>query len=424
MILKYSKSTYLLLFFSISFQLVSCAQRAARKKVQSNDTIAKPIKTGASRIDLYLDLLKNKKIAIVANQTSVIEKLQRKEVASNVMGSKLITQHLVDFLHSDTRITVKRVFAPEHGFRGDADAGEIVKNGVDPKTGIPIVSLYGKNKKPHPEQLKDVDLVVFDIQDVGARFYTYISTLHYVMEACAEENIPVILLDRPNPNAHYIDGPVLDMKYKSFVGMHPVPVVYGMTIGEYSTMINGEKWLKNGVQCNLKIIPLENYTHSSAYSLAIKPSPNLPNDTAINLYPSLCFFEGTDISVGRGTSHQFQVVGTPFYHLKRYTYQFTPVSNEGAKYPIHQNKKCYGYDLTNYETLNKLELKWLLDFYEAYKNHVKENKFFNTFFVNLSGTETLEQQIKKGLSPDEIRNSWQKKIQEFRLVRAKYLLYK
>ncbi len=423
MILKYSKSTYLLLFFSICFKLVSCAQHS-QKKVQPEKKIAKILKTGANRTELYLDLLKNKNVAIVANQTSVIETLQRKEVSPNVMGSEMIHQHLVDYLHSNKNITVQRVFAPEHGFRGKADAGETVKDGIDTKTGLSIISLYGKNKKPYPEQLKDVDIVVFDIQDVGARFYTYISTLHYVMEACAEANIPVILLDRPNPNGHYIDGPVLEMKHKSFVGMHPVPIVYGMTIGEYGKMINGEHWLENGIQCNLTVIPLENYTHQTKYSLPIKPSPNLPNDVSINLYPSLCFFEGTNVSVGRGTSEQFQVVGTPFYDLKRYSYQFTPVPNEGAKYPKHKNEVCYGYDLRNVKPLNKIDLSWLIDFYQGHQSDSKEKEFFNTFFVKLAGTERLKEQIKKGLTSDEIRNSWKQKLEEFQVKRGKYLLYK
>ncbi|CAM1370473.1 exo-beta-N-acetylmuramidase NamZ family protein [Tenacibaculum xiamenense] len=422
MILKYSKSTYLLLFFSICFKLVSCAQQST-KKAQPEKKTPKILKTGANRTELYLDLLKNKNVAIVANQTSTIEILQRKEISTNVMGSEKVSKHLVDYLHSNKNINVQRVFAPEHGFRGKADAGETVKDGVDTKTGLSIISLYGKNKKPYPEQLKDIDVVVFDIQDVGARFYTYISTLHYVMEACAEAKIPVILLDRPNPNGYYIDGPVLEMKHKSFVGMHPVPIVYGMTIGEYGKMINGEHWLENGIQCDLTVVPLENYTHDTKYSLPIKPSPNLPNDISINLYPSLCFFEGTNVSVGRGTSEQFQIVGSPFYNLDRYTHEFTPVPNEGAKYPKHKDKICYGYDLRDVKALDKIDLTWLIDFYNGHKNHSKEKEFFNTFFVKLAGTERLKEQIKKGLTSDEIRSSWKQKIKEFQLKREKYLLY-
>ncbi|SEB43090.1 Uncharacterized conserved protein YbbC, DUF1343 family [Tenacibaculum sp. MAR_2009_124] len=423
MVLKYSKSTYLLLVFSICFKLVSCAQHST-KKIESEKKTPKTLKTGANRTELYLDLLKNKNIAVVANQTSIIEKLQRKEISPNVMGVEKVSQHLVDYLHSNKKIKVKRVFAPEHGFRGKADAGETVKDGVDTKTGLSIISLYGKNKKPYPEQIKDIDVVVFDIQDVGVRFYTYISTLHYVMEACAEADIPVILLDRPNPNGHYIDGPVLDMKHKSFVGMHPVPVVYGMTIGEYGKMINGENWLNNGLQCNLTVIPLENYTHDTAYSLPIKPSPNLPNDKSINLYPSLCLFEGTNVSVGRGTSEQFQVIGTPFYNVDKYSYQFTPIPNEGAKYPKHKDNVCYGYNLRSVRNLNKINLTWLIDFYNGHKSHSKEKEFFNTFFVKLAGTERLKEQIKQGLTSDEIRSSWEQKIKEFQLKRGKYLLYK
>ena len=298
----------------------SCAQN-------SSNTIV----TAADQTPLYLKKLKGKKIAVVANQTSVIK------------NKKNGYTHLVDSL-VNSNINIQKVFAPEHGFRGKADAGEEIKDGVDTKTGLPIISLYGKNKKPSKEQLKGINAVVFDIQDVGARFYTYISTLHYVMEACAESGIPVIVLDRPNPNGHYIDGPVLEPEHKSFVGMHPVPIVYGMTIGEYAKMINGEKWLANGIKAKLTVIPLKNYTHQSEYSLPIKPSPNLPNDVSINLYPSLCFFEGTNVSAGRGTDMQFQVYGSPFLNDKN-PFSYTPSPNEGAKYPKHAYMICYGEDL-------------------------------------------------------------------------------
>ncbi|MFQ3296912.1 MAG: hypothetical protein ACI9JT_000694 [Polaribacter sp.] len=397
------KSTYLFLFLLLNFQLISCAQ-SSELKVK----ILK-IETGAARTNLYLRLLEGKNIAVVANQTSVILK--------NTISKTLQTTHLIDSLVS-LQVNVKKVFAPEHGFRGKADAGEIVKDGIDTKTGLPIISLYGKNKKPSPAQLKGIDVVVFDIQDVGARFYTYISSLHYVMEACAEAGIQVIILDRPNPNAHYIDGPVLEQAHASFVGMHKVPVVYGMTIGEYGKMINGEKWLKNGIQCNLKVIPLENYNHQKVYNLPIKPSPNLPNDKSINLYPSLCFFEGTNVSAGRGTAMQFQIYGSPY--LTKKTFSFTPQANEGAKYPKYKNKICFGEDLRTAENLNKLDLSFLL---KAYKQNTSE-KFFNTFFTKLAGTKKLQEQIEQGLSKKEIRKTWVQDIISFKKIRKKYLIYK
>ena len=420
---------YLVLFLLfINFQLTSCAQ----KQKPTVDKIEKTnplIRTGADRTNLYFSKLKGKNIAIVANQTSVINILQRAEVAPNVMGSKLVQHHLVDYLHTYNNINVQKVFAPEHGFRGKADAGENVIDGIDKKTQLPIISLYGKNKKPSSTQLNNIDVVVFDIQDVGARFYTYISSLHYVMEACAELGIEVILLDRPNPNGHYIDGPVLETAHKSFVGMHPVPVVYGMTIGEYGQMINDEKWLENGIQCDLTVVPLENYTHSTQYSLPIKPSPNLPNDKSINLYPSLCFFEGTNVSVGRGTEMQFQIVGSPLFSLKN-DFSFTPNPNFGSKYPKHKNKACFGYNLTENERLNTLDLNWLLTFYKDYSSfknaqgYPYKESFFNTFFTKLAGTEKLQQQIEKGLTEEEIKATWVTDLEKFKTIRVKYLIYK
>ncbi|AUC83911.1 DUF1343 domain-containing protein [Polaribacter sp. ALD11] len=415
------KSTYLFLFLLLNFQLISCAQKVkvqdSKSKGQNLEKEKLIIKTGAERTDLYLDLLKGKNVAIVANQTSVLTVLQRTEVAPNVMGSKKIMHHLVDYLHNYNGINIKKVFAPEHGFRGKADAGEVVKDGIDTKTGLPIVSLYGKNKKPSVAQLAGIDVVLFDIQDVGARFYTYISSLHYVMEACAEAGIKVIILDRPNPNGHYIDGPVLELEHKSFVGMHKVPVVYGMTIGEYGQMINGEKWLENGIQCDLKVIPLENYTHKTEYSLPIKPSPNLPNDKSINLYPSLCFFEGTNISAGRGTEMQFQIYGSPF--LTKGNFSFTPQANEGAKYPKYKNKLCFGEDLRKAANLNKLDLSYLI---RAHKQNTSKD-FFNNFFTKLAGTKELQQQIEQGVSEKEIRKTWAEDLEKFKLVRSKYLMY-
>ncbi|MFG6686190.1 exo-beta-N-acetylmuramidase NamZ domain-containing protein [Mariniflexile sp. HNIBRBA6329] len=370
---------------------------------------------GANQTDAYLSLLKGKRVGVVANQTSVIFKKNPKSKTQNPNYT-----HLVDSLIA-LKINVKNVFAPEHGFRGTADAGEHIKDGIDTKTGVPIISLYGDNKKPKPEQLKNIDIVVFDIQDVGARFYTYISSLHYVMEACAEANIPVLILDRPNPNGHYIDGPVLEMEHKSFVGMHPIPVVHGMTIGEYATMINGEKWLKNGVQCELKVIPIKHYTHQTSYSLPIKPSPNLPNDTSINLYPSLCFFEGTNVSVGRGTDKQFQVFGSPFLDNSFFKYSFTPKPNEGAKYPPHQDKICFGMNLSAEESLSELHLNWLIS---AYKNTKSKTDFFNSFFTKLAGTKKLQQQIEAGLTEAVIKDSWQQGLETFKKTRNKYLIYK
>ncbi|SHI29923.1 exo-beta-N-acetylmuramidase NamZ family protein [Algibacter luteus] len=394
--------------------MISCASKVKNKTTEKAETIEQTqmdsaIVVGANQTEIYLPLLKGKRIGIVANQTSVIFKNQ----------AHTIYAHLVDSLVA-LKVDIKKVFAPEHGFRGQADAGEVVKDGVDTKTNLPIISLYGKNKKPSAEQLKDLDLVVFDIQDVGARFYTYISTLHYVMEACAEANIPIIILDRPNPNGHYVDGPILEMEHKSFVGMHPIPVVHGMTIGEYAQMINGEKWLANGIQCELEVINMKHYNHQKKYSLPIKPSPNLPNDQAINLYPSLCFFEGTNVSAGRGTEMQFQIFGSPFLNPESFDFQFTPKPNFGSKYPKHENKVCYGKDLRNTKALDFLNLEWLI---EAYQQTTDKSTFFNPFFSKLAGTETLQQQIKSGLSQAEIKATWKEGLDKFKAMRTPYLIY-
>ena len=416
------KSTYLLLFFTFNIQLISVAQNI-KSTFKNNFKQTAKLKTGAERTGLYLPFLKNKNVAVVSNQTSVIYATkdsifevfpEENEVYFDHIRYK--NTHLVDSLLS-LDIFVKKVFAPEHGFRGKVDAGEVVKDGFDAKTGVPIVSLYGKNKKPSAKQLDQIDIVVFDIQDVGTRFYTYISTLHYVLEACAEVGIPVLILDRPNPNGHYIDGPVLELEYKSFVGMHQVPVVYGMTIGEYGKMINGERWLKNGIQCDLKVIPLANYSHSQTVSLPIKPSPNLPNDTSINLYPSLCFFEGTNVSAGRGTEMQFQVYGSPF--LKQGDFMFTPKPNEGAKYPKHTAKICFGEDLRTKKMLHQLDLSYLIS---AYKQNTSK-EFFNNFFTKLAGTKKIQLQLELGLSENEIRKSWDEDLKAFKIIRKKYLLY-
>ncbi len=366
------------------------------------------LQTGAEQTDLYLPLLKNKRVALVANPTSVI-------------GST----HLVDSLLK-LHINIIKVFAPEHGFRGKADAGEKVKDAKDTQTGIPILSLYGrKNRKPSAEKLKDVDIVIFDIQDVGARFYTYISTMHYVMEACAENNIPLLILDRPNPNGFYVDGPVLKPENKSFVGMHPVPIVHGMTIGEYAQMINGEKWLKNSVQTQLTIIKCKEYTHNTKYKLPIPPSPNLPNMSSIYLYPSLCLFEGTNVSVGRGTPFPFQVFGSPY--IPPTDFSFTPQPTFGAKHPKHEGKKCYGYDLREFGNnempkLGKFYIQWLIAMYNQTPN---KDEFFlkNGFFNLLSGDKNIQKMIREGKTVEEIENYWQKDLSDFKNTRKKYLLY-
>ena len=366
------------------------------------------LELGIDRSSLYTRILQGRTVGVVANPTSV-------QIAKD--GSQM---HLVDILIGNN-IKVQKVFAPEHGFRGTADAGEVVKDGIDQKTGLPIISLYGSNKKPTPDQLKGLEIVVFDIQDVGARFYTYISTLHYVMEACAEQGISVLVLDRPNPNGHYVDGPVLESEYKSFVGMHPVPVVHGMTIGEYAQMINGQGWLVGGKECSLTVIPMKGYNHNMPYSLPVKPSPNLPNDTSINLYPSLCFFESTPLSAGRGTDMQFQIFGDPDLPKDKYTFSFTPQPNEGASKPKHKGKTCYGMDLRKEERLSELKLDWLI---QAYKDYPKQQKFFSSFFKKLSGTAKLQEQIEAGMSEKDIKASWQSGLDKFRAVRQKYLMYK
>lgn len=355
----------------------------------------------------YLDYLKNKRVALVVNQSSTIKNV-----------------HLVDSLLR-LNINLKKIFCPEHGFRGNEDAGATVTNSIDSSTNLPIISLYGKNKKPNASDLKDIDIVVFDLQDVGVRFYTYLSTLHYVMEACAENKIRLLVLDRPNPNGYYIDGPIMQAEHTSYVGLHPVPIVYGMTIAEYAKMINGEGWLKNKVKCYLQIVRNAEYTHASKYTLPIKPSPNLIDQDAITLYPSLCLFEGTVISVGRGTYQPFKVFGHP--KLSMYSFQFTPQSIPGMSLePPNKNETCFGLNLNDYvndstQSLGKIHLEWLLD---AYKNYPEKEKFFNPFFEKLVGNKQLKQQIMDGKSEEEIRESWNKDLENFKLIRAKYLLYK
>ena len=362
------------------------------------------ILVGAEQTELYFKDIKNKRIAVVANQTSRIR--SRKKYV-----------HLIDTLIS-MNINVKKVFAPEHGFRGIADAGEKVSDGFDIKTGLPIVTLYGENRKPSSKHLENIDVVIFDIQDVGARFYTYISTMHMVMESVAENNKKIYILDRPNPNGHYVDGPILDMKFKSFVGMHPVPIVHGMTVGEFAMMINEEGWLKKGIKSDLKVIPLKNYDRKIIYDLPIKPSPNLPNKQSINLYPSLCFFEQTDISIGRGTNMQFQIFGNPYWDNKLFS--FTPKSMSGAKFPKHQNTKCYGFDLSNQSILSQINLEWLIF---AYNNSKDKLSFFKKGFVRLAGNNILQKQIENGKTAKQIRDGWKKGIKKFKNLRKNYLLY-
>jgi uncharacterized protein YbbC (DUF1343 family) len=365
-----------------------------------------PIQTGAEQLEKVVPMLAGKHVAVVSNQTS------------EVLGT-----HLVDTLLSLARgnYEIKKVFAPEHGFRGDIDDGVAVSDETDPQTGIPIVSLYGRHKKPSGEDMKGIDLVVFDIQDVGTRFYTYISTLHYVMEACAENSVPLLLLDRPNPNDGYIDGPLLQPQFSSFVGMHPIPVVYALTIGEVAMMINGEGWLRGGVQCDLTVIPCMNYHHGREYALPVKPSPNLPNDHVIRIYPSTCFFEGTVISEGRGTLMPFEVYGHPDLTG---SFSFVPQGIPGmSMYPKLKGETCYGEDLRGFEPdggWNRIELRWLLDAYEKFPD---KKSFFLPFFESLAGTDRLRQQIIAGWTEEEIRQSWQPGLERFRETREKYMLY-
>ncbi len=359
---------------------------------------------GAENTASYLNKLRSKKIGLVAHQASIIK-------------TPAGTKHLVD-VFLENGITLQGVYAPEHGFRGTADAGEKIKDGKDAETGLSIYSLYGENRKPKPEQLQVIELMVFDLQDVGVRFFTYLSTLHYIMEACAEQEIPLLVLDRPNPNTHYIDGPVLEAAHKSFVGMHPVPIVYGMTIGEYAQMINGEKWLAKGLQCRLEVVPIKNYTHQTPYELQIRPSPNLPNAQAIALYPSLCLLEPTVISIGRGTDKQFQIYGHPDF--KGYDYRFTPAPNFGSKNPKFNGELCFGKNLTEVPKPAQIELKWLID---AYSNFPDKAAFFLKGFERISGVSSLKTQLQAGKNETEIRQTWAKDLAEFHRIRTQYLIY-
>ena len=395
-----------LFLFVVALLVFSCkpTQKVIKKPVKKTvevDAEETVFAVGADNFEGYAKLLKNKSVGVVTNQTGVLSD-----------GT-----NLVDFLISK-EVDVKRIFAPEHGFRGVADAGELVDDGIDAKTGIPIISLYGDNKKPQDSQLIGIDVMLFDIQDVGVRFYTYISTLSYIMEACAANNIPLVILDRPNPNGGIIDGPILEMQFNSFVGMNKVPILYGMTIGEYAKMLNGERWLKEEQKCELNVVACSNYNRDMFYSLPVKPSPNLPNDQSINLYASLCLFEGTNVSVGRGTEQQFQIYGSPYLHKSDFS--FVPRPNLGAKDPLYNNVECYGEDLTAIPKVNALELKWLI---KAYDETADKSKFFNNFFVKLAGTQSLQKQIEIGMPEEVIKQTWQEDLEKFKKMRAHYLIY-
>jgi len=378
------------LFVFLMLGFASCAQRTDK------------IQIGAERLDLLLPKLKDKKIALLVNQSSVVG-----------------NTHLVDTLLA-LNINVVKIFSPEHGFRGNAPDGEIIKDAVDEKTGLPIVSLYGSAKKPSAQSLEDIDIVLFDIQDVGVRFFTFVSSLYHLMEACGENNKAVMVLDRPNPHGGYVDGPVLKPEFESFVGFGEIPIVHGMTIGEMAKLIVGEKWLKNGVTCQLEVIPMKNYTHAKPYVLPIKPSPNLPTQNAVLWYPSLCLFEGTVISVGRGTLTPFEIIGNP--ELKdNYSFSFTPVRIDSmSKYPPHENKTCYGLDLRNIKPEPKITLKYLIEFYNNYPD---KDKFFIPYFDKLAGNDVLKEQIKSGMNEEEIKLTWQPELNTFKKKRSKYLLY-
>lgn len=392
---------------TLSFSLLCSCLLAQKQQSPVSKRIAESgnVLTGADRIQEYLPLLKGKKVALLVNQTS--------EVNGTLLPDTLLK----------LGVNVVKIFSPEHGFRGNADAGAKVKSGYDEKTGLPVISLYGSNKKPSAEQLKDVDMLVYDLQDVGARFYTYISTLQYAIEACGEQKKKIMVLDRPNPLGFIVDGPILEPQNSSFIGMQPIPVVYGMTAGEYAEMLIGEKWIKSPAP-KLEIISCENYTHKTLYQLPVAPSPNLKSMTAIYLYPSMCFFEGTQLSVGRGTDKPFQQFGHPSYSF--YSYRFMPRSMPGATDPPLKDQNCYGRLVADNEkealelTGNKLNLQWLI---EAYKNYRDKPKFFTPFFTKLAGTDKLQKQIEQGLDEEAIRKSWEPGLSRFKAIREKYLLY-
>lgn len=394
--------------FLIQIFIIACSLSCAATSPKS---INKPtIITGADQTALYINYLRGKNVGMVINQTSVIGK-----------NKTLSLDTLLKL-----GITVKKIYGPEHGFRGDASNGADVNNSIDAKSGLPVISIYGnKHYKPTAEDLAGIDLVIYDIQDVGARFYTYLSTLQYVMEACAENNIELMILDRPNPNGFYVDGPILDTAYHSFVGMNPIPIVHGLTTAEYAQMLNGEGWLKNGEKCKLKIIKVANYTHKTPYTLPVNPSPNLNTAKSILLYPSVCLFEGTTFSLGRGTMSPFLQLGHPALAGK-YSYAFTPISIKGmSEDPPQKNKTCYGIDLKNYNTniiytSGKLNLAWLLELYKAFPD---KDHFFTAYFTKLTGTAELRKQIEAGKTEAEIRAGWEPGLSSYKTMRAKYLIY-
>lgn len=412
--------------------LISCHNQQSHSQTGGTQ-FNKGIVVGAERTEVYFPWLENKSLAVVANQTSMIGSTHLVDSLIKVgygMKQTYAPQHSksnVEMQPADSSknagFEVKLVFGPEHGFRGHADAGEHVQDQIDHKTGLPIISLYGDHKKPTPEDLKGIDIVIFDIQDVGARFYTYISTMTYIMEACAENGITFIVLDRPNPNGDYIDGPILEKENRSFVGLHPVPIVHGLTVGEYALMVNGEGWLKNGITVDLKVVPVKGYDHTYRYSLPVEPSPNLPNDDAVCLYPSLCLFEGSVVSVGRGTDKPFQILGHPDFLIG--SYAFIPKSLPGARFPKYEGIRCLGQNLSGFaqhvcKKERKLNLSWLINYYNFLKD---KTDFFNTYFDTLAGNSKLRQQIINGLTEEEIRASWQEELTHFKTTRKKYLLY-
>jgi len=384
----------------ISVLLFAACQSATSQKKQLNKQEVEVLLTGADQLNLLLPKISGKNVALVVNHTSLVDKT-----------------HLVDTLLTHG-INIKKVFGPEHGFRGNAADGQLITDSVDRKTNITVISLYGKQKKPSPQHLEDIDVVIFDIQDVGTRFYTYISTMHYMMEACAEQKKKLIILDRPNPN-DFVDGPFNRKPGQSFVAMHAIPAAHGLTVAELALMINGEKWLTNQITCDLEIITLKNWKHYQPYILPVKPSPNLPNQQAIELYPSLCFFEGTVISVGRGTAFPFQVLGNPL--LKNLPFTFTPVTIKGvAVKPPHEGKLCYGLDLRNAKQERKINLQYLIKLYQDYP---EKEKFFTDYFNILAGNPDLRLAIEQGKSEEEIRAQWQPELMAYKTIRKKYLLY-
>lgn len=386
---------------------MASAQTAKLRPFSGHDYITdKEVTMGAEQPELYLPLFKGKRVGVVANHTSLLGKT-----------------HLVDSLKS-MGVNVVKVFGPEHGFRGNAAAGKHVATEKDPKTGIPVISLYGSNKKPTPEQMEGIDIMLFDIQDVGTRFYTYISTMSYCMEAAAEKKIPFVVFDRPNPNGHFVDGPVMEKGFESFVGLHPVPIVHGLTVGEYAKMVNGEGWLKDKIKVDLKVVTCKGYKHTDFYFVPEKPSPNLNTQASIYLYPTLCLFEGTALSVGRGTDKPFCVIGYPGWKDAPYT--FTPKAIAGVSdSPKYKDQVCAGYDLSEFgveylKNSGRLYLFWIMD---AYSRYPEKEKFFTSYFDKLAGNATLKEQIKKGMAEPEIRKSWEPALGQYKETRKKYLLY-